>query len=76
MFAAKDVSDRRKLPLQEDFSKALYTFDIGQNDLSMGFRQLSNDQLRAQLPDMINQFASAIQVMNHSFYLSDRVGYI
>lgn len=54
-------SDRDKLPKPEEFSKALYTFDIGQNDLSVGFRKLSNEQLRAAIPDIINQFASAIQ---------------
>ncbi|KAG5527148.1 hypothetical protein RHGRI_028160 [Rhododendron griersonianum] len=54
-------SDRDKLPKPEEFSKALYTFDIGQNDLSVGFRKLSDEQLRAAMPDIINQFASAVQ---------------
>ncbi|XP_023526085.1 GDSL esterase/lipase At5g14450-like [Cucurbita pepo subsp. pepo] len=58
---AKNPSDREKLTRPEDFSKALYTFDIGQNDLAMGFRKLSIDQLRAALPDIVNQFASAVQ---------------
>ncbi|CAL5370144.1 unnamed protein product [Camellia sinensis] len=50
-----------KLPKPEDFSKALYTFDIGQNDLSVGFRKLSNEQLRAAMTDIVNQLASAVQ---------------
>ncbi|KAL6960320.1 hypothetical protein U1Q18_041820 [Sarracenia purpurea var. burkii] len=54
-------TDRAKLPKPEDFSKALYTFDIGQNDLSVGFRKLSDQQLRAAIPDIVNQFASAVQ---------------
>ncbi|KAH7532435.1 hypothetical protein FEM48_Zijuj04G0019500 [Ziziphus jujuba var. spinosa] len=58
---AKKPSDRINLPRPEEFSKALYTFDIGQNDLSVGFRKLSLDQLRAALPDIINQLASAVQ---------------
>ncbi|XP_022152152.1 GDSL esterase/lipase At5g14450-like, partial [Momordica charantia] len=58
---AKNPSERDKLPRPEDFSKALYTFDIGQNDLSVGFRKLSTDQLHAALPDIVNQFASAVQ---------------
>lgn len=60
--AAKNPSDRSNLPRPEEFSKALYTFDIGQNDLSVGFRKLSVDQLRAALPDIVNQLASAVQV--------------
>ncbi|MFQ6620622.1 hypothetical protein Gotur_000986 [Gossypium turneri] len=59
---AKDPSEKDKLPRPEDFSKALYTFDIGQNDLSVGFRKLSFDQLRASIPDIINQLASAVHV--------------
>lgn len=61
---AKDPSEKDKLPRPEDFAKALYTFDIGQNDLSVGFRTMSLDQLRAALPDIINQLASAVQVCN------------
>ncbi|KAF5746905.1 GDSL esterase/lipase [Tripterygium wilfordii] len=58
---AKDASDRAKLPRPEDFSKALYTFDIGQNDLSVGFRKMNSDQFHAAMPDIINQLASAVQ---------------
>ncbi|KAK4845904.1 hypothetical protein QYF36_010451 [Acer negundo] len=54
-------SDRDKLPKQEEFAKALYTFDIGQNDLSVGFRKMNFDQLRAAMPDIVNQLASAVQ---------------
>ena len=59
---AKDPSEKDKLPRPEDFAKALYTIDIGQNDLSVGFRTMSFDQLRAAMPDIINQLASAVQV--------------
>ncbi|KAL6136207.1 hypothetical protein ACLB2K_061508 [Fragaria x ananassa] len=55
--------DRSKLPNPQDFAKALYTFDIGQNDLSAGFRKLSFDQLRAEIPDMINQHAAAVRLV-------------
>ncbi|WRX20840.1 GDSL lipase/esterase - like 10 [Theobroma cacao] len=58
---AKDPSEKDKLPRPEDFAKALYTFDIGQNDLSVGFRKMSFDQLRAAMPDIINQLGSAVQ---------------
>ncbi|XP_052197082.1 GDSL esterase/lipase At5g14450-like [Diospyros lotus] len=55
------TADRSKLPEPQEFSKALYTLDIGQNDLSVGFRKLSNDQLRAAMPDIVEKFASAVQ---------------
>lgn len=57
----KSTPDAEKLPRVEEFSKALYTFDIGQNDLSVGFRKMSFDQLRAAMPDIVNQLASAVQ---------------
>lgn len=62
MCQAKTRYERSKLPVQAEFAKALYTFDIGQNDLSVGFRKLSLDQLRAALPDIANQLANAIKV--------------
>ncbi|XP_074316327.1 GDSL esterase/lipase At5g14450 [Silene latifolia] len=52
---------RSVLPRQEDFSKALYTFDIGQNDLSVAFRTMNDDQVRAAIPNIIDQFSSAVQ---------------
>ncbi|KAI4348225.1 hypothetical protein L6164_008973 [Bauhinia variegata] len=58
---AKTPSERSKLPVPEEFAKALYTFDIGQNDLSVGFRKMNFDQLRAAMPDIVNQLASAVQ---------------
>ncbi|XP_028792951.1 GDSL esterase/lipase At5g14450-like [Neltuma alba] len=58
---ANTSMERSKLPVPEEFSKALYTFDIGQNDLSVGFRKLNTDQLRAAIPDIVNQLASAVQ---------------
>ncbi|WCJ30099.1 GDSL-like Lipase/Acylhydrolase superfamily protein [Euphorbia peplus] len=57
----KNTPEAEKLPRTDEFAKALYTFDIGQNDLSVGFRKMSFDQLRATLPDIVNQLASAIQ---------------
>eukprot|EP00257_Ricinus_communis_P026123 XP_025013537.1 GDSL esterase/lipase At5g14450 isoform X2 [Ricinus communis] len=57
----KGTPEAEKLPRPEEFAKALYTFDIGQNDLSVGFRKMSFDQLRAAMPDIINQLATAVQ---------------
>ncbi|GAB4860818.1 hypothetical protein Ancab_035980 [Ancistrocladus abbreviatus] len=50
------------LPKVEYFSEALYTFDIGQNDLTAGyFLNMSTDQVRAFIPDLMNQFANIIK---------------
>lgn len=54
--------NRSELPRPRDFSRALYTFDIGQNDLVTGFRKLTMPQLRAAIPNIIDQFAAALIV--------------
>ncbi|MED6226303.1 hypothetical protein PIB30_102255 [Stylosanthes scabra] len=62
MYQDNDKSvDKSKLPVPEEFAKALYTFDIGQNDLSVGFRTMSFDQMRATFPDIVNQLATAVK---------------
>ncbi|KAB2045732.1 hypothetical protein E1A91_D01G187900v1 [Gossypium mustelinum] len=50
------------LPKEEDFSSALYTFDIGQNDLTSGyFLNMSVDEVKAYVPDVLNQFLTIIK---------------
>lgn len=46
----------------QEFSKALYMFDIAQNDLSYGFQHSSEEQVRASIPDILNTFSEAVQV--------------
>ncbi|KAF8399794.1 hypothetical protein HHK36_015665 [Tetracentron sinense] len=58
---AKKPSDRSKLPRPEDFSKAIYTLDIGQNDLAAGIRKMSYEQILASIPDILDQFSGAVQ---------------
>ncbi|KAG5041904.1 hypothetical protein JHK87_005819 [Glycine soja] len=52
---------------KEDFSQALYTFDIGQNDLTSGyFHNMSSDQVKEYVPDVLAQFKNVIKyVYNH-----------
>ncbi|KAL6983782.1 Alpha-L-fucosidase 3 [Sarracenia purpurea var. burkii] len=51
------------LPKAEDFSQALYTFDIGQNDLTAGyFLNMSTHQVLAYIPDVLDQFKTAVKV--------------
>ncbi|GMH01557.1 hypothetical protein Nepgr_003396 [Nepenthes gracilis] len=50
------------LPEEEHFSRALYTFDIGQNDLTAGyFLNMSTDEVRAYVPDALDQFKTIIK---------------
>ncbi|AES59828.1 GDSL-like lipase/acylhydrolase [Medicago truncatula] len=45
------------IPKEEYFSKALYTFDIGQNDLTGGFfGNVTIQQVNATIPDIVNNF--------------------
>ncbi|KAL6009234.1 hypothetical protein ACLOJK_022462 [Asimina triloba] len=48
------------LPKPRHFSKGLYTFDIGQNDLSVAM-SMSNVRVLAAIPDIINQLFHAVQ---------------
>ncbi|KAL8124396.1 GDSL esterase/lipase At3g27950 [Apium graveolens] len=48
------------LPRPRDFSKALYTFDIGQNDLNYGFQYTNETQVLASIPGLIAKFSQAV----------------
>ncbi|KAI3946644.1 hypothetical protein MKW92_049729 [Papaver armeniacum] len=48
------------LPKPEDFSKALYTFDIGQNDLQVGLSRSEGETL-ASITTILEQFSTAVQ---------------
>ncbi|PIA28871.1 hypothetical protein AQUCO_06600060v1 [Aquilegia coerulea] len=60
---ARSPSERGHLPNPDDYSKALYTIDIGQNDLSSGFDKMSDKELRASIPSMIDIVSLAIQTL-------------
>ncbi|KAL9685491.1 hypothetical protein QQ045_022941 [Rhodiola kirilowii] len=50
------------LPKAEDFANALYTFDIGQNDLTAGyFDNKTTDEVRASVPDIIDKFTLVVK---------------
>lgn len=52
------------MPKEEDFSRALYTFDIGQNDLTSGyFLNMSTSEVRAYIPDVLGQFSNIVKVI-------------
>ncbi|KAK9064744.1 hypothetical protein SSX86_016126 [Deinandra increscens subsp. villosa] len=58
---SKDESQRSNLPKPDDFMKAIYTIDIGQNDLAYVFRTMGVEASRAAIPDIIDQFAASIR---------------
>ncbi|KAK4361567.1 hypothetical protein RND71_020519 [Anisodus tanguticus] len=57
---SKWSSSKVNIPKPEDFSKALYTFNIGQNDLSYGFQHSHEAQVLASIPQILNNFTQAI----------------
>lgn len=53
------------LPKEEDFAAALYTFDIGQNDLTAGYKlNMTTEQVKAYVPDLLNHFSDVIKVIH------------
>ncbi|TXG55872.1 hypothetical protein EZV62_017185 [Acer yangbiense] len=59
---AKSKQIESTLPRLEDFSKALYTLDCGQNDLHFGLiTSTSENQAKASIPSIINHFATAVE---------------
>ncbi|KAK2438475.1 GDSL esterase/lipase [Trifolium repens] len=50
------------LLLIKSVSKALYTFDIGQNDLTAGYKlNMTTEQVKAYIPDVLGQFSNVIE---------------
>ncbi|QCD94968.1 zeta-carotene desaturase [Vigna unguiculata] len=52
---------KNRLPKSINFSNALYTIDIGQNDLSYGFMSSDIKSIRSTIPDILNQFSLGLQ---------------
>ncbi|XP_022740258.1 GDSL esterase/lipase At3g27950 [Durio zibethinus] len=51
------------LPRPAEFSQALFTLDIGQNDLSYGFQHTTEKQVLASIPGITGQLSQAILVL-------------
>ncbi|KAE9605851.1 hypothetical protein Lal_00024548 [Lupinus albus] len=55
------------MPREEYFPKALYTFDIGQNDLGAGFfGNMTTQQVNASVPDIVNSFSANVKNIYNS----------
>ncbi|KAL8137909.1 hypothetical protein V2J09_003910 [Rumex salicifolius] len=62
IFRSKGGVFKELLPKGNYFSKALYTFDIGQNDLTAGyFLNMTTNQVRAYVPDVLGQFTTVVK---------------
>lgn len=59
---------KSKLPRPKDFSKALYTIDIGQNDLGYGFQHTTPEKVVASIPDILGQLSEAIHVRSKNYF--------
>ncbi|XP_024024014.1 GDSL esterase/lipase At5g14450 [Morus notabilis] len=52
---------KTSLPRPEDFSKALYSLDIGQNDLHAGLKSMTEEQLKGSFPDITSMLAWTVK---------------
>jgi hypothetical protein len=61
---------KKLLPKKEYFSQALYTFDIGQNDLTAGLKlNMTSDQIKAYIPDVHDQLSNVIRVSKDKVFI-------
>ncbi|KAL9997008.1 putative alpha-L-fucosidase [Helianthus debilis subsp. tardiflorus] len=57
----KNSETKDRLPRPEDYPRALYTFDIGQNDLHAGLTSMKEDEVIKYIPDIINVLSSTVE---------------
>ncbi|TQD88849.1 hypothetical protein C1H46_025593 [Malus baccata] len=63
--------------MEEYFSKALYTFDIGQNDLGEGFSDNKTiHEVNASVPDIVSMFSTNIKGLSSLLLLVVAMGVI
>ncbi|XP_030953967.1 GDSL esterase/lipase At3g27950-like [Quercus lobata] len=54
---------KTRLSRPKDFSKAIYTFDIGQNDLGFGFQYTTIEEVRLSIPNILSQLSQAVHLL-------------
>lgn len=67
---------KSRLPRPEDFAKALYTMDIGQNDLHSSLGSMTQKQVLEFIPNITALFARAVEVSTTFFLISHYGVYI
>ncbi|KAL9246523.1 hypothetical protein vseg_020046 [Gypsophila vaccaria] len=63
LYGGATETEKRQLSRTEKFPKALYTFDIGQNDIHHALTTSTEDEARKSIPELVNVFASAIETL-------------
>ncbi|KAJ8548353.1 hypothetical protein K7X08_030822 [Anisodus acutangulus] len=58
---AKSSDIKSKLPKSEDFARALYMTDSGQNDLHYGLALTTEEEVKKSIPNIIAQFTVAVE---------------
>lgn len=53
---------KKYIPPVDFFSRGLYMFDIGQNDLAGAFYSKSEDQIIASIPTILLEFETGVKV--------------
>lgn len=61
----KSYPSKILLPKPESFLRALFTLDIGQNDLHAGLNSLTEEQVKATIPQIIDHFSVAVEKLFH-----------
>lgn len=62
--SAKDEDVKCKvLPEEDEFSRGLYTMDMGQNDLHYFLVSMTEEQAKESISSVIDQFAVVVEVM-------------
>ncbi|XP_027347243.1 GDSL esterase/lipase At5g14450-like [Abrus precatorius] len=57
----KKNSYRRHFPRPEDFAKAIYTFDIGQNDIAAAINKVGMEDSHVAISGIVEYFANQVQ---------------
>ena len=60
--AERTNSYTRDFPRPEDFAKAIYTFDIGQNDIAAAIGMVGKENSQATISNIVEYFANQLQV--------------
>ncbi|XP_061358076.1 GDSL esterase/lipase At5g14450-like [Gastrolobium bilobum] len=58
---AKKNSYSKNFPGPEDFAKAIYTLDIGQNDIAAAINMMGNEDSKAVILDIVEYFSNQVQ---------------
>lgn len=61
--SAESSNIKDTLPNLEDFSRAIYTVDIGQNDIHFALTTMTEEKALASIPNIIDQFSMSIEVL-------------